>query len=199
MHPSRTGVRSSIGAWLLALLAVLVSIPTTQAEPTFDETIDFIRRTVEEHGQFRNIAGGGRIRVKLAQVLGRRLRFRTIATDGIPGSLDRSESTEFSLADLDPDATHVRLWFAGERQAFAVWMTDAGRVSGVRRWQDANEEMPPARFPPAGSPSMTRPKLRPSPKPSITPFVWPEEPLAAARPTNSLEHPLPVAITPPPQ
>ena len=142
MHPSRTGVRSSIGAWLLAMLAVLASIPTTQAEPTFDETIDFIRRTVEEHGQFRNIAGGGRIRVKLAQVLGRRLRFRTIATDGIPGSLDRSESTEFSLADLDPDATHVRLWFAGERQAFAVWMTDAGRVSGVRRWQDANEEMP---------------------------------------------------------
>jgi hypothetical protein len=80
--------------------------------------------------------------VKLAQVLGRRLRFRTIATDGIPGSPDRIESTEFSLADLDPDATHVRLWFAGERQAFAVWMTDAGRVSGVRRWQDANEEMP---------------------------------------------------------
>ena len=142
MQPSRTGVRSSIGGWLLALLAVLASLPTTQAEPTFDETIDFIRRTVEEHGQFRNIAGGGRIRVKLAQVLGRRLRFRTIATDGIPGSLDRSESTEFSLADLDPDATHVRLWFAGERQAFAVWMTDAGRVSGVRRWQDANEEMP---------------------------------------------------------
>ena len=142
MHPSRTGVRSSIGAWLLAMLAVLVGLPTTQAEPTFDETIDFIRRTVEEHGQFRNIAGGGRIRVKLAQVLGRRLRFRTIATDGIPGSLDRIESTEFSLADLDPDATHVRLWFAGERQAFAVWVTDAGRVSGVRRWQDANEEMP---------------------------------------------------------
>ena len=93
MHPSRIGVRSSIGSWLLAMLAVLVILPTTQAEPTFDETIDFIRRTVEEHGQFRNIAGGGRIRVKLAQVLGRRLRFRTIATDGIPGSLDRIEST----------------------------------------------------------------------------------------------------------
>ena len=187
MQPSRTGVRSSIGGWLLALLAVLASLPTTQAEPTFDETIDFIRRTVEEHGQFRNIAGGGRIRVKLAQVLGRRLRFRTIATDGIPGSLDRSESTEFSLADLDPDATHVRLWFAGERQAFAVWMTDAGRVSGVRRWQDANEEMP------------ARLKLKPSPKPSITPFVWPAAPRAAARPTNSLAHPLPVAITRLPQ
>lgn len=142
MHLSRAGFRSSIGAWMLAMLAVLAGLPTTQAEPTFDETVDFIRRTVEEHGQFRNIAGGGRIRVKLAQVLGRRLRFRTIATDGIPGSPDRIESTEFSLADLDPDATHVRLWFAGERQAFAVWMTDAGRVSGVRRWQDANEEMP---------------------------------------------------------
>lgn len=126
-----------------ALLMVLIMVAgALHAEPTFDETIDFIRRTVEEHGQFRNIAGGGRIRVKLAQVLGRRLRFRTIATDGIPGSLDRSESTEFSLADLDPGATHVRLWFAGDRRAFAVWMTDAGRVNGVRRWQDGNEEMP---------------------------------------------------------
>ena len=131
----------STAVWF-ALFAALLSVTPVQAEPTFDETIDFIRRTVEEHGQFRNIAGGGRIRVKLAQVLGRRLRFRTIASDGIPGSLDRSESTEFSLADLDPDATHVRLWFAGERQAFAVWMTDAGRINGVRRWQDANEEMP---------------------------------------------------------
>lgn len=131
----------SAAVWV-ALFAALLSGTPVQAEPTFDETIDFIRRTVEEHGQFRNIAGGGRIRVKLAQVLGRRLRFRTIASDGIPGSLDRSESTEFSLADLDPDATHVRLWFAGERQAFAVWMTDAGRINGVRRWQDANEEMP---------------------------------------------------------
>ena len=89
------------------MLAVLAGLPTTQAEPTFDETVDFIRRTVEEHGQFRNIAGGGRIRVKLAQVLGRRLRFRTTATDGIPGSLDRVESTEFSLADLDPDASRL--------------------------------------------------------------------------------------------
>ena len=131
----------SAAVWF-ALFAAVLSVAPVQAEPTFDETIDFIRRTVEEHGQFRNIAGGGRIRVKLAQVLGRRLRFRTIASDGIPGSLDRSESTEFSLADLDPDATHVRLWFAGERQAFAVWMTDAGRINGVRRWQDANEEMP---------------------------------------------------------
>ena len=131
----------STAVWF-ALFAALLSVTPVQAEPTFDETIDFIRRTVEEHGQFRNIAGGGRIRVKLAQVLGRRLRFRTIASDGIPGSLDRSESTECSLADLDPDATHVRLWFAGERQAFAVWMTDAGRINGVRRWQDANEEMP---------------------------------------------------------
>ncbi|MEY2786933.1 MAG: hypothetical protein RLZZ34_76 [Verrucomicrobiota bacterium] len=127
--------------WVTLLAVVLLPV-AVQADPTFDETIDFIRRTVEEHGQFRNIAGGGRIRVKLAQVLGRRLRFRTTATDGIPGSLDRVESTEFSLADLDPDATHVRLWYAGDRQAYAVWMTDAGRVSGVRRWQDAHEEMP---------------------------------------------------------
>ena len=128
--------------FLSFLVAVVLAAEPAQADPTFDETVDFIRRTVEEHGQFRNIAGGGRIRVKLAQVLGRRLRFRTIATDGIPGSLDRSESSEFSLADLDPDATHVRLWFAGERRAFAVWMTDSGRINGVRRWQDGNEEMP---------------------------------------------------------
>ena len=129
-------------ATLFAVVLVTLAALPLRAEPSFDETIDFIRRTVEEHGQFRNIAGGGRIRVKLAQVLGRRLRFRTIATDGIPGSLDRSESTEFSMADLDPDATHVRLWFAGDRRAFAVWMTDAGRVNGVRRWLDGNEEMP---------------------------------------------------------
>jgi len=135
------GARGKVSLWVTLLAAVLLPI-AVQADPTFDETIDFIRRTVEEHGQFRNIAGGGRIRVKLAQVLGRRLRFRTTATDGIPGSLDRVESTEFSLADLDPDATHVRLWYAGDRQAYAVWMTDAGRVSGVRRWQDAHEEMP---------------------------------------------------------
>ena len=84
MHPSRAGFRLSIGSWLLAMLAVLVSLPATQADPTFDETVDFIRRTVEEHGQFRNIAGGGRIRVKLGQVLGRRLRFRTVSTAANP-------------------------------------------------------------------------------------------------------------------
>ena len=134
---TRTGLLSRASRFtvqaLSFLVAVVLAAEPTQADPTFDETVDFIRRTVEEHGQFRNIAGGGRIRVKLAQVLGRRLRFRTIATDGIPGSLDRSESTEFSLADLDPDATHVRLWFAGERRAFAVWMTDAGRINEIGR------------------------------------------------------------------
>lgn len=124
------------------VLAVAVAGLPLRADPTLDETIDFIRRTVEEHGQFRNIGGGGRLKVKLTQVLGRRLRFRTTASDGIPGGLDRSESTEFSLADLDPDATHVRLWFAGDRKAFAVWLSDSGRVAGVRKWQDVNEEMP---------------------------------------------------------
>jgi energy-coupling factor transport system ATP-binding protein len=110
----------STAVWF-ALFTALLSVTPVQAEPTFDETIDFIRRTVEEHGQFRNIAGGGRIRVKLAQVLGRRLRFRTIASDGIPGSLDRSESTEFSLLAL----AHLRnraisTLSGGEQQRVAI-------------------------------------------------------------------------------
>ena len=49
----------SAAVWF-ALFAAVLSVAPVQAEPTFDETIDFIRRTVEEHGQFRNIAGGGR-------------------------------------------------------------------------------------------------------------------------------------------
>lgn len=141
-HGPRPAMVAPIG-WLAGLMlgVAIVGFPL-RADPTFDETVDFIRRTVEEHGQFRNIGGGGRLKVKLSQVLGRRLRFRTTASDGIPGGLDRSESTEFSLADLDPDATHVRLWFAGDRRAFAVWLSDSGRAAGVRKWQDVNEEMP---------------------------------------------------------
>jgi hypothetical protein len=105
------------------------------------DTVDFIRRSIEEHGDFRNIAGGGRLQLKLTSVLGRRLRVRKTMSDGSPGGLELKETSEFSLADLDPEATHVRLWFVGDRLSYAIWLADSGKGSGVRVWPDGNEDM----------------------------------------------------------
>jgi hypothetical protein len=112
-----------------------------QDDPSWNDTVDFIRTAVEEHGDFRNVAGGGRLQVKLSDVLGKRLRIRTTISDGIPGGAEKYETAEYTLANLDPDTTHVRIWFVGDRMAYAVWLADSGRGGGVRVWPEGNEDL----------------------------------------------------------
>ncbi len=114
---------------------------SAQESPTFVDTLDFIRRSLDEHGDFRNLAGGGRVQQKLTEVLGRRFRVRRILSDGTPGGPEIRGTTEFSLAELDPEATHVRITFIGDRMAFAVWLADVGKGAGVREWRAGNEDL----------------------------------------------------------
>lgn len=131
------------GAFLSVLFLLATSVRSAAQEdgPSMSDTVDFIRRSIEEHGDFRNIAGGGRLQLKLTSVLGRRLRVRKTMSDGSPGGPELHETSEFALADLDPEATHVRLWFVGDRLSYAVWLADSGKGGGVRVWPDGNEDM----------------------------------------------------------
>jgi hypothetical protein len=123
---------------LAALMAAAMAVARAQ-EPGFADTIDFVRRSLDTHGDFRDV-GGGSLRIRLSDVLGKRLRVRSTFTAGTPGAPERSETTEYSLADLDPSATHVRLWFVGGRRAYAVWLADSGR-GGIRTWPEGNEDL----------------------------------------------------------
>lgn len=130
------------GAIVFSLLtAWLVPSLFAQEDPSWNDTVDFIRTSIEEHGDFKNVAGGGRLRVKLSDVLGKRFRVKTTISDGTPGGAERNETSEYALASLDPDTTHVRVVFIGDRQAYAVWIADSGRGGGVRIWPEGNEDL----------------------------------------------------------
>ncbi len=125
-------------AWILAWSGLSARGEET---PSLPDTMDFIRRSLDEHGDFRNIGGGGRLQMKLGTVLGRRIRIQQIFSDGTPGGEEMKETTEFSFEDLDPDVTHVRLYFAGDRLTYAVWLGDSGRGGGIRVWGGGNEDL----------------------------------------------------------
>lgn len=140
-RPRRLPVPGALLSWLVAIAVLIPARIAAAEEPDLADTLDFVRRSLEEHGDFRNIAGGARMRQRISEVLGRRLRIRRILSDGTPGGAEVRGTTEFSLAELDPEATHVRLWFVGDRLTYAVWLADGGKGGGVREWSAGNEDL----------------------------------------------------------
>lgn len=140
-RPRRLPVPGAFLCWFAALATCFFVRPARAEEPGLSDTVDFVRRSLEEHGDFRNIAGGARMQQRISQVLGRRLRIRRILSDGTPGGAEVRGTTEFSLEELDPEATHVRLWFVGDRLTYAVWLADGGKGGGVREWNAGNEDL----------------------------------------------------------